>query len=356
MGKQRNIYRAYTSAELKSRSSIPSAANITDMTTYIDCINISLAAVKNILGSTYSLYDICRHVNIKKWSAFSPKIISISGNGQNGEIVWNHPTSYSLGSFAGYNHNAAIPSYYNTNRTTTWSGPSGDTVTFECQFTLGELILTDLATTNGAIAFTIWNGATYVAHAVRSLSTLKDSCLAAQSREFIVNFTGPTGSGGYYVDYTCKLYLIDSGTYSYGVNELAKLFHVELPQYVKRVRIQTSSTTVYHNTPYTATFVTGGWEISTGHINTSALTLNHSYATGLKVDAWVEQYNVDTNVWTTISSVINMRDPSRNIPYTSGDPIVSSYSVHHWTYINGTERTPPVPDYDYRLYINYDGV
>lgn len=357
MGKTVAIYRGYTAQNLKDRAECPTAGNITVNANDINCSNISLSQVKGILGaSTYSLYDLCRHNNVNKWSGFSPYIKAISNAGMNGEITWTKPTVCKLGDFAGYNHGAITPSYYNSNRTTTESIASGASVTFYCDFYLGELILTDLNNALG-IAFTVWEGSTLKGSHVRALSSLKDNCLPGDSTGFSVSFTGPSGSGGYYVDYTCKLFLISSATtYSYNSNEIAKLFHNELPQYTKRVRIQTPSSDVYHNTPYTPSFVSGGWEITTGHINCMALTLNHTYATGLKVDAWVEQYDLATNSWTRISSIINMRDPSRNTPYTSGEPIVEYYNVHHWTYTNGTERTAPVPSYDYRLYINYDGV
>ena len=240
MGKNINTYRAYTSSEMKSRADIPGASDIVDNSTYITCSNISLAAVKNLLGaSTYSLYDICRHANINKWSAFSPKVLTVPSIGMSGEITWNHPTTYKLGDFAGYNHGAITPSYYsNTHDDDAFTTNASESVQVEVQFDIGELILTNVESAMG-IALAVFNGSTYITSASRALSTLTDQCRASNSRAFTVYVDGPSGSSYWYniqtITYTFKLFLISGTSYSYNTNEIAKLFHVELPQFTKKI-------------------------------------------------------------------------------------------------------------------------
>ena len=106
MGKIRDIYSGYTAAQLKSRSSIPAATDITVGTTTIDCVNIKASAVKSVLSATtYSLYDLCRHANVNHWSWFGPTQRTITSQ----ELVNSDPSVCKLGDFAGYNHSAATP-------------------------------------------------------------------------------------------------------------------------------------------------------------------------------------------------------------------------------------------------------
>jgi len=112
MGKIRNVYRCFTDTQLKNRSEIPTAANIALGTTYIDCTNISLAGVKSVLsGTTYSLYDLCRHANVNHWSAFGPTVRTVTGSGYDKVLVNSDPTVCKLGDFAGYNHGAVTPGW-----------------------------------------------------------------------------------------------------------------------------------------------------------------------------------------------------------------------------------------------------
>ena len=107
MGKIRDTYGLFSAANLKSRSSIPAATDITVNTSSIDCVNIKVSDVKNVLSaSTYSLYDLCRHTNVNRWSAWCPVVRTYSGSFPNNDIVNSVPTICRLGDFAGYNHNA----------------------------------------------------------------------------------------------------------------------------------------------------------------------------------------------------------------------------------------------------------
>lgn len=360
MGKIINTYRGYTATELKTRSDIPSTATyIVTGATSINISNLTTDDIGNVIGETYTtVSQLCKSAKINKWSAYSPYIRTVTGSGVNGIIGHELPTKdYSMGSFAGYNHTAVTPSYYNTNRTTTISTSASATVTFECDFTLGELIITNNDIQGVAeilgIVFTIWDGATLKGYQIRDIDSGKDEWRAGTSLGFSVDFTGPASNS---TTYTCKLFFNnDRTTYSYNSSELCQVFSTELPQYSKIVRVQTSSTDIYHSTPYTPTFVSGAWTLSTGHLSFQDLTLNHTYSTGLRVQTWVEQYNLTINDWERVTSVTTIRDINRNQPYTTGSSIASYYNVHIWTTLAGAERAAPVPDYDYRCVILYDG-
>ena len=106
MGKIRDIYNTYTAAQLKSRSTIPAATDITANASDIDCVNIKASAVKSTLSAAeYSLYNLCRHANVNHWSWFGPTVRSVVSQ----ELVNDDPTECRLGDFAGYNHSAATP-------------------------------------------------------------------------------------------------------------------------------------------------------------------------------------------------------------------------------------------------------
>lgn len=108
------------SATIKSEADIPAQVDMTTGTGYVDCVNISLSAVKTLLGaSTYSLYDICRtdatfvtggeSGKINAWARYKPGVVTY--NDPTPDNAWSNPTftytkpnACSLGSFAGYNH------------------------------------------------------------------------------------------------------------------------------------------------------------------------------------------------------------------------------------------------------------
>lgn len=222
-------YRGYTTSEMRTRSSIPSQSDITTDAGNMYCSNISLAAVKNILGaSTYSLYDLCRHANVNKWSAFSPKLISITdnGGGRNNIIVFTTPSICKLGDFAGYNHSAIAPSYTSIGDYEKTTSSDAEDVTFQIEFNCTELILTNLNSSEGIVLTALWDGASYPAYKVVALSSLKGTA------SITVTVPGPTGSSTWLTPLrryiTLGLYLVNvsnDGSYSFNSSETAKFFH-----------------------------------------------------------------------------------------------------------------------------------
>lgn len=293
MGKIRNTYRAYTNTELKSRASIPLQADITTGTGNIDCVNISLARVKNLLGEPYfSVPSVCTSSKVNKWSGFSPKVMGVTNPGRNGVITWSNPTTYRLSDFAGYNHYAITPSYYSTTHAdTVTTTTSGQSVQVEVQFDIGELILTDINSAMGIALCVLDEGPNYHTHAARALSTLKDQCRASNSLAFTVYVAGPTGISSWdnpqKIDYLFELFLISGTDLSFNTNEIAKLFPTELPPFTKRIRKQFP--TVMHTSiqpGYTCPYSDYVWNIGrlscivakdtgSGHGTISATIYNH---------------------------------------------------------------------------------
>lgn len=114
MAKRRYTYAGYTATQLKDRSSIPTASDISEGANYIDCSNIVLNAVRGVLGETsYKLSELASSPNINQFSYFNTGYWSLTG----GVLAYTPAnTPYNLADFAGYNHNAPPPtkSYFNT--------------------------------------------------------------------------------------------------------------------------------------------------------------------------------------------------------------------------------------------------
>ena len=143
MGKIRDIYGPFSAANLKARSSIPAVTDITVNASNIDCVNIKASAVKSVLSaSNYSLYDLCRHTNVNRWSAWCPVIRTYSGTFPNEDIVNSVPTVCRLGDFAGYNHSALTPGWQSggqaSAQTDIWVD-SGNQATVSAPICIGEI-------------------------------------------------------------------------------------------------------------------------------------------------------------------------------------------------------------------------
>lgn len=294
MGLLRGTYRGFSASTINGRLSNTCDHSVSGSN--VDCTNITTTKVETVLGlslGSHSVSTLCTHANIKKWSAWSPYLITINNAGMNGTIVWNLPSNnYSLGSFAGYNHNANIPAYYSTTHSNTVITTSdSESVTVEVQFDIGELILTNLNSALG-ITLAVFNGASYVTNATRALSTLEEQCRASNSRAFTVYVNGPSGISTWNnkqsITYTFTLYLISGTSYSYNSNEIAKLFHNELPSFTKKIikqfptdidwsiqsGMQYAST--QWNNPYVSFIVASTSQQNTYHVCINAVMYNEN--------------------------------------------------------------------------------
>lgn len=107
MGKILAPYAGFTAAQIIAKSS-----NTSDMVvsgTNVDCSNITVTKVKNVLGDgATSIGGLSTTSRVNKWSGFGPVTYNTSDN----IVTPLFKTPYSLGNFAGYNHNAIVPYLY----------------------------------------------------------------------------------------------------------------------------------------------------------------------------------------------------------------------------------------------------
>lgn len=118
MPKTISAYRGYTSTAIYNRADIPDAADMSISGSNVNCNNIAtLEDVASVLGtSVKTVGGLCTNANVNPWSGFGPTTRSVS----NRTLYNSTPSSnYSLGSFAGYNHQAVAPGWIG-------SAPSGD--------------------------------------------------------------------------------------------------------------------------------------------------------------------------------------------------------------------------------------
>jgi len=195
-------YRAYTTGEMKSRSYIPDAGDIAESGNQMLCSNIKLSDVKSVLGlPDNKLSVLCAAGNqMNLWSCFSPVVRSINSQ----EIVNSMPVNnFSLGSWAGYNHEAVTPSrdYVQTSATAT----EGNSFEIAANITIGEVNFEPLNIYGLALA--IYDGVSFVAADVVDMSTLKDGA------ELTVTCPGVSSDKSY----TGKFYFInDAESFSEG--------------------------------------------------------------------------------------------------------------------------------------------
>jgi hypothetical protein len=170
MAKRLNTYRSYTASELKAKADIPSASNITVGASFIDCINISLNAVKTLLGAlTYSLYDLCRHDNINRWSQFSPIVRTYSNPYEWDSVLVNSvPSVCRLGDFEGYNHGAAAPGSFTADEIVMVD--TGSKATIHGEVNIGEIDYPDAE----GIAFIVMDNYTIKAFELVDIDLYED--------------------------------------------------------------------------------------------------------------------------------------------------------------------------------------
>lgn len=368
--RERTVYRAYTASDLKVRASIPIASTITVYTDRIGCNKINTSNIRSVLGeNNNNIGDLSQSLKVNKWSAFSPYTRSVTGTpdirGNGALLAHNKKTSnFLFGDFAGYNHNAVAPSYYNTNRTTTQIILSGGTAVFDCELTLGELKFMDgdIAGQDQVLglAFIVWDGNTLIGYQVIDLLTLKDTVI---SSPFQVTKTNVTVSKRY----TCQVRLVKSKTiYTYNPTNVVCGI-AELPDYTKDVIIL-SANHFYFNAPDSAfpptivgsTYTFGEWVLGIPSFNTTTGALVFQYIseaarayTGLHITAYVEQGYYDISGTWIGTQVTDETDPS--LMWTGNWTIhsaVGNTNIVIWK-SGGVTKTLPVPNngYGYRIVI-----
>lgn len=110
MAKILNEYENNSAASIKARASIPIQPYMTVVGNTVECVTIPTSVIKGVLNvSDTSVGSLCMSENVNKFSHFSPVDLYRSSDG----LVYRQvKTPFSMGNFAGYNHNAYPSSYF----------------------------------------------------------------------------------------------------------------------------------------------------------------------------------------------------------------------------------------------------
>jgi hypothetical protein len=138
MAKVLSIYSDFTADQLKARTSIPVQSGITVSGNTIICEDFDTTQIASVLGSAETdVNSLYTSALVNKWSNFSPIEFYDSGGGV---ILPRAKTTRDLSDFAGYNHNAYPPTYFNT-KPTTWTATKTGSYVIAMGFDLrkGEL-------------------------------------------------------------------------------------------------------------------------------------------------------------------------------------------------------------------------
>ena len=105
-----HTYGGKTIAQIKSIADCPAQADMIIVGSTVECSNLNTTQIKNALGSSSTAVAVlCKSANVNKWSFYGPYVMS---RDMNGEAINTLKTPYSLGCFAGYNHEALPPVYF----------------------------------------------------------------------------------------------------------------------------------------------------------------------------------------------------------------------------------------------------
>ena len=138
MSKVLYIYGGFSAAQLKSRASIPSQADITVGSNYIDCSSVDIPSeIRDIIGEgSNDLGTIYCSAKVNKWSGFGPREWYVSAG-----VLLDRPRSnpYDMANFCGYNHNAITPYITNAASLSLASGLANQSYSFFVNLNLAEI-------------------------------------------------------------------------------------------------------------------------------------------------------------------------------------------------------------------------
>lgn len=226
MAKVRSTYRGYSAATLKSRATVPNAADITVVSSTIECVDITTAKIRNsVLSGVNTVRGNSTHANVNVWSAFGPTVrTAVAGLPLTRKLLTNTaPIDGEMGNdFAGYNHNATAPSFTVKGFDETDYIIPGEDVVFYCTADIGEILYTDITGAGVVthVAFSVWDGTTYIDSRVKAISAmtnLADFNTNAADRITVENITVSTV-------YTCKIEMLSEPAYDYtGANTVCQV-------------------------------------------------------------------------------------------------------------------------------------
>jgi hypothetical protein len=99
--------------------------------TTVECSNFRRSKLRNVLGeNTFDLASLCMSNKVNPWSYFSNKTLGRDGGGN---ATISTKTPYRVSDFAGYNHNAMPPGYYNS-YLSSWAATKNSSFAFSTGF------------------------------------------------------------------------------------------------------------------------------------------------------------------------------------------------------------------------------
>jgi len=266
-----SAYRGFTAAAIKARADIPAQADMTVVETTVDCKNISVSMVRNILNSPSSgVNGVASDSNVNVWSGFGPTVRTAPA----GVLINSAPGAGSLGSFAGYNHYATAPRWYN-------EAPSGDIwissgteATFDCTIYIGEVKWEDLGIIGAVHA--IYDGAVLVGWVGVDFDNdlivdIVDLSLTLSNLTLSKTYTGKVWLVSHLVDWT----------------ESDNVCSVpNVGDYTRQVKVLPATTAILQ--------AAEGWTASVGYNNSPDGTV---YYTNLEGDATYDEVRVYASIW-----------------------------------------------------------
>lgn len=294
MGKIRSSFRQITPSTLKSKSDIPDQTDITVNASDIDCVNIKLTEVKNIIGcDTFSVYDVCRHDNVNVWSQFGPTVRSYLNTGTwAATLVNSKPTECKLGDFAGYDHfSSVIPGYVmDMDPTTIWIN-QGAYATLPISFNIGDFDYPNLGSNPGILLVLFDSLGAIKAWSLEDLNLLYESAdLTATTIDTISSDTTGWYAGVYITNDNTVINPNNLQSTVRCIVPNCPLFDVNIKVKLPYSAVFADTQTAYPQSP---------WSITSGQ----SLTMN--WSTGY---ATIPSYMSSTNSYTEINITIQLTD------------------------------------------------
>ena len=327
MGKILNTYRGFTASNIISKASNTCTHTLAGQT--VDCTDISVSKIKNVLGATTNnLSELCTNSNVNVYSGFSPKYWFVSGaNPETATLTNDNKIPYQMGYFAGYNHNANASGWNgwkSSAETAIWV-TNGGTATFIADVYISEIKYQDITNCLG-FALTIWDGATLKGYDIIDINdtNVTDYC----------SFSCNVGNMIENKNYTGKIYLVNNiSTFSQNLgNALCRIPNID---------DFTTAVNIYVNSGLN-TAGCAGWTVSGAGINLSNSTVSFSnmYSSNSYSDITIQvrlvkQFDGSSEITVYYSGAYNAYD---SIGYIS----------------NVIHSSTPIPSYGYTAYLEVE--
>jgi hypothetical protein len=303
-------YRGFVADDIDGRSSNTCTHAVVGST--VECVNITTSKIRTVLGEdNNSVFELCSSDKVNQWAGFGPTVRTVTGIGVNSLLVNSVPTTNcSMGSFAGYNHDAVAPYFLDNNHTNKLYVVSGGTAGFDAYAYIGEpkYVGGDIIGYSGCEGYcmAVYDDTSYVAHAYSDPILLD----ATDTVHFHVEVENVTVNK----TYNCRMYLMASTSGFDTGNIVGKI--PGLANYDVDVEIFTSTFWYYAGDAQTAP---GSWTVPNPGLN-------------LVTGYWSANYFTSTESYDTIAINVSLYDGSDNL--------VGGGDVYNAAYTANTHITP----------------